>query len=125
LRAFGLHERLDLRCGGFGDTPAERWRLVDQARRRAGLLRFGSEEAIALEQTIVVGDTVHDVMAATKAGARAVAIASGIYSKEQLAERRPDVLLDDLQDGLATLLDFVGWVAAGASRQSSSTAPKL
>jgi phosphoglycolate phosphatase len=115
LGAFGLDEVLDIRCGGFGDRTAERWRLVDEARRRAGLLHASGEDAVAIERTYVIGDTVHDVAAGKGAGARSVAVATGAFTVGDLAPAEPELLLDDLEDGLDELLGFVAGATAPRS----------
>jgi phosphoglycolate phosphatase-like HAD superfamily hydrolase len=107
LEAFDLHHHLDLRCGGFGDRTGARHELVEEARRRAGVVHHGDPEAIPLDRTFVVGDTIHDIAAARNAGARAIAIATGTFTLEQLRERQPDLLLRDLESGLQDLLAFV------------------
>jgi phosphoglycolate phosphatase-like HAD superfamily hydrolase len=112
LGAFGLDEVLDVRCGGFGDRTAERWRLVDEARRRAGLLHTADEDGVALDRTYVIGDTIHDVAAGKDAGARSVAVATGAFSMAELEAATPDLLIDDLEVGLEQLLRLLGIAAA-------------
>jgi phosphoglycolate phosphatase len=120
LQAFDVHHRLDLRCGGFGDRTGVRSELVEEARRRAGLLYHGRSDAIPLERTFVVGDTIHDIAAARGAGARSIAIATGTFSLEELRAHDPDLLLSDLRDGLDELLTFLsGRTGAEAVRLST------
>jgi phosphoglycolate phosphatase-like HAD superfamily hydrolase len=52
---------------------------------------------------VLVGDTPRDIEAARHAGARAVGVATGRYTVGELAERKPDALLDDLADSVAVL----------------------
>jgi phosphoglycolate phosphatase-like HAD superfamily hydrolase len=118
LAAFDLHRHLDMRCGGFGDQTGARFELVDEARRRAGLLYHGRDDAIDLKHTFVVGDTIHDISAARNAGARSIAIATGVYALEELREHEPDLLIADLEGGLEDLRAFV----CGPSRWSGGTA---
>lgn len=106
LAAFGLDRHLDMRCGGFGDGTSDRWRLVEAARRRAGLLHSGEEGAFD-GRTIVIGDTINDIRAARESGASAVAVATGVFTREQLCAASPDLLLDDLVVGLDDLVAFV------------------
>ena len=47
-------------------------------------------------QIDVVGDTGHDIACGRAIGARAVAVATGSWSRERLAECQPDFLFDDL-----------------------------
>ena len=51
-----------------------------------------------LERIWVVGDTPLDVRCARSIGARAVAVATGWHSHDELAEHAPDLLLTDLSD---------------------------
>jgi phosphoglycolate phosphatase len=107
LAAFGLEQRLDMRCGGFGDHTSERWRLVEEARARAGLLHAGREDAIPLRRTFVIGDTAHDVEAARQAGVGSIAVATGSYTAEELSRATPDLLLPDLAKGLGQLTALI------------------
>lgn len=50
------------------------------------------------ERVFVIGDTPHDVNAAKAVGARAVAVASGKHSAEELAESEPWLVLERLPE---------------------------
>jgi phosphoglycolate phosphatase-like HAD superfamily hydrolase len=89
---------------GFGDRDRERWRLVASARSVAGVILAQDEDAIPLTRTFVVGDTVHDVSATRRAGAVAIAVASGSQSYDTLAGAHPDLLLRDLAQGITALI---------------------
>ncbi len=54
-------------------------------------------------QVTIIGDTAHDIACARALGARAVAVATGFTSREELAALQPDALLDDLW-GLGAVL---------------------
>lgn len=60
--------------GGFGDEADTRDELVSLAIKKAGE-HFSAE--FYPEHTIVIGDTAHDIVAAKKAGARAVGVTTG------------------------------------------------
>jgi len=47
-----------------------------------------------------VGDTPHDIDAAREAGAVSVGVATGHYSKQQLAEAGADFALESLEEEL-------------------------
>lgn len=79
--------------GAFGDEAEDRNALARVAVARA-LDRYG----VPPERCIVVGDTEHDIACARAAGARVVAVATGIRDRALLAAHRPDLLLDDLSD---------------------------
>jgi phosphoglycolate phosphatase len=69
--------------------------LVPVARRNAAA-RYGID--FAGRATVIVGDTPHDVGAAVATGARAVGVATGEFSVQELADAGADVVLPDLVD---------------------------
>jgi phosphoglycolate phosphatase len=103
LTCAGLAEYVDFDLGAFGSDHHDRTCLVPITRQRLRD-RLGAQEA----NIVVVGDTPRDIACARAGGARAIAVATGNFSREVLAEHAPDVLLDDLRDTetvLATLLN--------------------
>jgi phosphoglycolate phosphatase len=86
---------LDFDLGAYGSDHADRACLVPIVRTRLRQ-RFGQ----AAEDThiVVVGDTPRDIACARAGGARAIAVATGNFTREQLEPHQPDVLLDDLSD---------------------------
>jgi HAD superfamily hydrolase (TIGR01549 family) len=55
------------------------------------------------QETLVVGDTINDVIAARAAGATSVSVTSGVDPKWKLLNEKPDYLIDTIGD-LITLL---------------------
>jgi phosphoglycolate phosphatase-like HAD superfamily hydrolase len=55
---------------------------------------------------VVVGDTPHDIDCARAHGCRCIAVATGTYSREQLAGHDADLLVDDLT-GTEAILDWI------------------
>lgn len=100
LAALHLTAHLDLQAGAFGEVSAVRADLVPVARRNAAA-RYDAD--FAGRDTVLVGDTPHDVRAAHAAGARAVAVATGRFSEAQLADAGADVVLADLTDAGAVV----------------------
>jgi phosphoglycolate phosphatase len=98
LAAFGLERFVELEIGGYGSDTGVRSELVAIARARAEAKHGSSIEAA---DTVLVGDTPLDVAAAHEAGARAVAVATGPYSTDEL--READAVLEDLRDSAAVL----------------------
>lgn len=107
LGALGLWEPFARAPGGFGDDAHERGELMPHAWRRA--LRLGDRP----RRVVVIGDTPNDVEAARVGAARlgrrvgevlAVAVNTGFATREALVESRPDLLLEDLESGLGSLL---------------------
>jgi HAD superfamily hydrolase (TIGR01509 family) len=52
---------------------------------------------------VIVGDSVSDVRAGKAAGAMTIAVLSGLFSREELAPERPDLILKDVTE----LPDFI------------------
>lgn len=89
LTHFDLWRRFSF--GAFGDDHADRRALVPVAIDRAR--RCGLEA----DQVIVVGDTPLDVDCAHANGARAVAVATGEYSREELVSTGAEIVVDTLE----------------------------
>lgn len=92
LAFFGIEDRFSF--GAYGSDAEDRRDLVPIARRRAAD-RFGSDAAAA--PAVVVGDTPHDIDCARSGGVPVIAVATGTYAVEPLAECRPDRLFRDLE----------------------------
>ena len=92
LEYFGLWKRFNF--GAFGDRHTDRRELVpiaiEAAQRQLGA-------RVPPSQVIVIGDTPFDVDCAKAHGAVSIAVATGPFSRDQLAEHEPDVLLDTLE----------------------------
>ena len=91
--------------GAFADDHIDRNRLGPVAHTRAVEKHGISFEP---EDVFVLGDTPRDIDCARAAGFVAVAIATGGYTKEQLAEHKPDFLFEDLSDTTAVLAVLLG-----------------
>lgn len=105
LGAFDLDRWLDLEIGGYGSDGGVRSELVAVALGRAEA-KHGVE--LSARDAVLVGDTPLDVAAARAAGARAVAVASGHSSKDELSAAGPDAVLGDLGDTDAVLAAVLG-----------------
>ncbi len=103
LAALGLREWLDLCIGAYGDDHEDRTELVAVARRRAAAVHSRSAAAFDGTATVVIGDTPLDIAAALAAGARAVGVATGSYSADDLAMAGADAVLPDLTDTAVVL----------------------
>jgi len=83
------------RVGAYGSDDAHRPALPAVAMRRA-------REALGMElrgeDLVVIGDTPADIECARSAGARAVAVATGRYSVEELAAHGPAAVFATLAD---------------------------
>ena len=93
LGALGLDRFFDLDIGGYGSDHADRYRLVQVARKRAAE-KYGPVYG-SPGSAVVIGDTPRDVEAAQLGGARLVAVASGVHpADELLAAGAPHVFHD-------------------------------
>ena len=81
--------------GGFGDEHFER---DDVAREALAAVEAHCNGRHSPDRIWVIGDTPLDVQCARAIGARAVAVATGWHSLEQLQATKPDLLLTDLSD---------------------------
>jgi phosphoglycolate phosphatase len=91
LGSAGIWERFEI--GGFGSDHEERNELPKVAMERA---RAHWRVEIEASEAIVVGDTPRDVGCGRAGGMRTLAVATGTFRSEQLAEAGPDHLLEDL-----------------------------
>jgi phosphoglycolate phosphatase-like HAD superfamily hydrolase len=81
--------------GAFGEDASRRGDLVpiamDRANHHSGMV-FGASDVI------IIGDTPRDIDCALENGCRCLAVASGYFSREKLAESGPTALVDSLID---------------------------
>lgn len=91
--------------GAFADDHVDRNKLGPVAHARAA-----EKHGISFDgrDVLVIGDTPRDIDCARAAGFVAVAIATGNYSTEQLAEHRPDFLFEDLSDTKGVISALLG-----------------
>ena len=81
--------------GAFGDDDFDRNKLGPIALERA---QARYKTGFSADEVFVIGDTPRDVACARAFGARAVAVATGQYSREELAATQPDFLFSDLSN---------------------------
>lgn len=83
------------RVGAFGSDHEHRHELpaiaVARAREELGV-------GVTGERVVIIGDTPADVLCGRGIGARAIAVATGHYSVEQLNEHAPHLAVPDLSD---------------------------
>lgn len=94
LTAAGLDFNV-FRVGAFGSDHGDRTELPAIAIARAEE-RFGHR--FQGKSVVIVGDTPLDVACGAHLGVRTVAVATGSYSRDELAACGPDHLFDDLSD---------------------------
>jgi phosphoglycolate phosphatase len=105
LDAVGLDHHFDFAVGAFGSDHRDRTKLVPIAVEKARRLY---DADLSPADVIVIGDTPRDIACARAGGGRAVAVATGQFSMETLAQHQPDVLLADLSDTEAAAAAILG-----------------
>ncbi len=91
--------------GAFADDHADRNQLGAFARARAQELHAHD---FAPAQIDVIGDTGHDIACGKIFGARTIAVATGTWTRAQLAEHAPDFLFDDFS-AVDEVIAALGW----------------
>src|SRR5881275_2548943 len=91
--------------GAFADDHRDRNRLGRFARARAKE-KHGRE--FSADEIDVIGDTPRDIACGKALAARTIAVATGTWNREKLAEHDPDILIDDLSD-VDRLINTLGW----------------
>ena len=83
LSTFGLDRYLDLEVGAYGDDDRDRPALVAIAQSRAKQ-KYGT--TFTPDNTVIIGDSTHDIDAGQQGGARSIGIDSGSSSVEELKQ---------------------------------------
>ena len=89
----------------FGSDHHDRHELSPLALERA---RTATGYPFEGRDTVVIGDTPHDVSCGRVVDAQTVAVCTGRISKNELSRAAPDLLLEDLSDFEQRLDDGVG-----------------
>jgi len=93
LVPFGLWDYFSF--GAFADDAIERLDLGPIALARAS---ESCNATFVREAVTVIGDTPHDIACARAIGARSLAVASGRFTMDQLAECEPTFLVGSLEE---------------------------
>jgi phosphoglycolate phosphatase len=91
--------------GAFADDHRDRNELGRFARARA---EEKHRREFAASEIDVIGDTPRDIACGKALGARTIAVATGRWSRDELAKHHPDFLIDDLSE-VETIMDTLGW----------------
>jgi phosphoglycolate phosphatase len=81
--------------GVFGDSHTDR---RDLGRAALPTIERHTGRRYRADEVVIIGDTPNDIACARAFGGRVLAVATGHYTLEELAEHRPDGLLADLAD---------------------------
>ncbi len=104
LEVFELAELLDFEVGGYGSDGDTRPPLIRQARQRAQL-KYGTLEP---DRIVIIGDTPLDVIAAREVGVRAIGVATGDSTMNELAAVHANAVLPSLIDTDAVIRAVYG-----------------
>jgi phosphoglycolate phosphatase len=99
------------RVGAYGSDHEQRPSLPDVARQR---LRDALGIEIAGSDCIIIGDTPADVTCGRAVGARAIGVATGRYSTDELRRHGPIAVFADLSDTAAVVSAIVSDGAASS-----------
>jgi phosphoglycolate phosphatase len=91
--------------GAFADDHHDRNRLGTVARARA---KEKHGRQFSSKEIDVIGDTPRDIACGKAFGARTIAVATGTWSRVQLANYHPVFLIDDLSN-VQRIIDTLGW----------------
>jgi phosphoglycolate phosphatase len=103
LHHYGLWDYFSF--GGFGDRHRDRDEVARDAFQE-GAKRVGEQPDC--DRLWVIGDTPLDIRCARAIGARSLAVATGVHTRDELQQASPDLLLDSFasyQPVLRVLLD--------------------
>ena len=100
-------ESFDWRHSYFGERSPLRTDLTLRARSELGDARV-----------VIIGDTPNDGLAADSAGIPFIAVATGIYSVEQLRATSARVVVEDLASGLDPVIDAIDALATVAATEA-------
>jgi len=81
--------------GAFADDHEDRSQIAIVARERGSR---ALKENLRGDQILVVGDTAHDIRCARAIGAKALAVATGGHTLEELKKHSPDWVVKDLRE---------------------------
>jgi phosphoglycolate phosphatase-like HAD superfamily hydrolase len=104
LAVFGIDRHFDYAIGAFGSDHIDRCELVPIALHRSKQLR---QRDYQQNEVWVIGDSPNDYACARAGGVRCLLVATGRSTVEELAELRPDAILEDLTD-TDSLLALIG-----------------
>jgi len=93
LRHFGLWDSFEI--GAFADDHEEREQIAAIARERGS--RFVGRD-LSGEEVLVIGDTPLDIRCARAIGAKALAVATGGFTLEELKLHSPDWAVENLSE---------------------------
>lgn len=107
LESAGLAEHIDFDSGFYGHVHSTRMELVADAAERLSL-----QPGV---RPVIIGDTPLDILAGHASGIPVIAVATGIYSMDDLRDHRPHAVVKDLTGSQPELVKHI----AAAMRANS------
>ena len=107
LESAELAEHIDFDSGFYGHVHSTRMELVADAAERLSL-----QPGV---RPVIIGDTPLDILAGHASGIPVIAVATGIYSMDDLREHRPHAVVEDLTGSQPELVGHI----ASAMRTNS------
>lgn len=101
LQAAGLKEYIEF--GSFGNMAMKRVDLIEIARQRYNE-KFSEKRPIT--DFVIIGDTPKDIACARDGGIQVIAVATGKPTFDDLANEKPDLLVETLEE-TDKILDFL------------------
>jgi len=92
LQAAGLAEQIDFDSGFYGHIHSTRMELVADAAQRLSL-----QQGV---RPVIIGDTPLDILAGHASGIPVIAVATGIYSVNDLAQHKPTAVINNYNNVL-------------------------
>jgi len=105
LQAAGLAEHIDFDSGFYGHIHSTRMELVADAAQRLSL-----QDGV---RPVIIGDTPLDILAAQASEIPVIAVATGVYPVEELAQHQPNAVIADYDDATSALTDRVARACGG------------
>jgi len=102
LEAAGLAEHIDFDSGFYGHIHSTRMELVAYAAQRLSL-----QDGV---RPVIIGDTPLDILAGHASGIPVIAVATGIYSMDELAQHRPHAVVEDFTHARDEIREHI-WAA--------------
>jgi phosphoglycolate phosphatase-like HAD superfamily hydrolase len=103
LEAAGLAEHVDFDSGFYGHIHSTRMELVADAAQRLSL-----QEGV---RPVIIGDTPLDILAGHASGIPVIAVATGIYSMDDLREHRPHEVIENFTASREELREHIASAA--------------
>ena len=99
LQAAGLAEHIDFDSGFYGHIHSTRMELVADAAERLSL-HVGV-------RPVIIGDTPLDILAGHASGIPVIAVATGVYSVDELREHHPHAVVEDFVGSQGEIVEHI------------------